>query len=167
METTTAAAVRESIPLAAFNLALRIIGSERGALDAVAAAAASDPADLVRAVRVEARARRGGHVAQVVERPDALASVPAADWELVERVALRGATLAEVATDLGLSIQAAALRLHAGLRLVRDLLGERQADGQQCAPAVGGGGLDRPAHAFRDAARDREPKAAARACIAL
>lgn len=167
METTTVAAVGASIPLAAFNLALRITGSEHEALDAVRVAAASEPDDLVRAVRIEARARRREHRPEAVEPPGALAAVPAGDWELVERVALRGETLAEAAADLGLSTRVAALRLHAGLRLVDDLLGERKANGQHRAAAVGGGRLDRPAHPLRDAARDRQPKAAAHACIAL
>src|SRR5690348_4505262 len=93
-------AEQTALASAVYTLALRIVGDEAGAADAVTAAAerARRPGELVHAVREEARNRRGEAVGGGgVPVPSPAAEIPPADWEVLERVALRGMRLDEAA----------------------------------------------------------------------
>jgi hypothetical protein len=157
------------VALAAFALAHRITGSEARALDAVGAAASRvNGAELLREVRIEARARRGTARPAAVARPAGLEGIAADDWDVVERVALRGEMIVEVATELGVAAGVVALRLHRGLRAVRVALEKgRQANVEPRAAARPPRRRVLSAERGHDAAHDRQPKAAARACVAL
>ncbi len=172
METTVAApseiAGSPEVALAAFALAHRITGSEAEALAAVEAAATrvSGPL-LLREVRIEARARRGSVCAAAVVRPEGLEQIDGDHWDVVERVALRGAMVAEVAAEFGIPSSVVALRLHRGLRAVRAALGEgREANREPRAAAHRTRRRDLAAERGHDAAYDRQTKATARACVA-
>src|SRR5262245_56992061 len=87
---------------AAYGLAHRMTGSAACAAEAVVRAArvgGLETAPLVQAVRTEARALPGRPVATPVARPEPFHDVAVRDWEIVERVALRGMTLSEAAAD--------------------------------------------------------------------
>lgn len=168
MDTTMAPSREAAIPIAAYALAARITGHQVVALEALdAAARTSGAADLVRSVRVEARARRGGHRAGAVSRPPALAPMPDEQWDVVEGVALRGFLLREVAEELGIPVGTAALRLHAGLQVARSLLADGEAGGQQRSTARRPARLDRAARRRHDAVGDRQAEAAPGPCVAL
>lgn len=151
----------------AYGLALRITGDELAACDSVVAAARTAGtalAPLVRAVREEARARRVASARESVSRPALLAPVRHEDWEVVERIALRGMTVAEAATDCGLERRETMLRLHRGLSVARDCLRETRDHAgsswlERLRANLATGGLGDPA-------RDRETQTAAGARVA-
>jgi hypothetical protein len=161
----------EALARAAYGLALRITGNEQRAAASVETAV--DPhregrVAFLGAVRNAARARR----AQVPDRataarPPRLNGIPVGDWAVVERIALRGMTVTEVAETLGLDRRETLLRLHRGLVASRScLLGEGQPRDDADAPRlqlldgeVAAGRLD-------DAAGDRQPEAGAASSVA-
>ena len=119
---------------AAFGLAYRVTGSHASAEEAVTRAASRgelDPTSLVHATRQEARALPGQPVAEAVARPDAYHEVALGDWEIVERVALRGMSVTDAAADAGVARPDAMLRLQRGMRVARSALEQRQA---RCDP---------------------------------
>jgi hypothetical protein len=155
----------DAAPLAtaAYGLALRITRDEARAVESVDAALErrrpplETPAVFLGAVRSEARARRaGGADPATPARPQRLAFMPIAEWEVVERVALRGMSVTEAAEAVEIDRREALLRLHRGLVVARaGLLGERKASDEP--RAVGRHRLDRDLAAcgLDDAARDR------------
>jgi hypothetical protein len=161
-----ATAASELDLLASFSLALRITGEEDRAVESVAAARRAHGSRelLIRAVRAEARARRGCAPASApVARPASFAGVAHDDWQVLERVALRGMGASEAAASLELDRREVLLRLQRGLRAARECLaaGKRQLGDD--ARAVGRHGLcdDRAAGIRDDPLRDRQPEAAA------
>lgn len=148
---------------AAYVLAYRITGSQERAEQSVEAAAASaglEPAALVRAARTEARRRRPAPPSAPVPRPEQLHAIAAADWDILERVALRGMTLTEAAGDAGFDRREALSRLNRAMAAARAALGG--GDPRDQAQPVRIDGLDRklPAGRLDDAARDGEPEPA-------
>lgn len=148
---------------AAYGLALRITSSQERAeasVEAAAAAVGLEPVALLRATRTEARNRRSATPSAPVPRPAQLHPVAAADWEILERVALRGMTVTEAARDAGFDRREALSRLQRGMVAARAALG----GGHPCdqAQPVRIDGLDRDVAACRldDAARDRQPEPA-------
>jgi hypothetical protein len=148
---------------AAFGLAYRMTGSHASAEEAVLRAARRGPlppAELVHAVRGEARALPGRPVRESVARPEAYHAVALGDWEIVERVALRGMTVTEAAADAGTSRADAMLRLQRGMRAARVALEERQARHDAETPAAGALGGDGAAGGLDDPPGDRQAEAA-------
>jgi hypothetical protein len=152
----------DALATAAYGLALRITRDEERAVESVDAAlkrprASETPAVFLGAVRSEARARRAGSAdPATAARPQRLASIPIAEWAVLERVALRGMSVTEAAEAVGIDRREALLRLHHGLVAARaGLLGERKASDEP--RAVGRHRLDRDLAAcgLDDAARDR------------
>jgi hypothetical protein len=153
----------EALAAAAYGLALRITRDEERAVESVDAAlerrrpSLETPAVLLGAVRAEARARRARRAdPATAPRPQWLASVPIADWAVLERVALRGMSVTEAAEAVEIDRGEALLRLHRGLVAARSgLLGRRQASDEP--RAVGRHRLDRELAAcgLDDASRDR------------
>ncbi len=141
---------------AAFGLAVRMTGSRADAAAIVersAAAVGVEPGPLVQTVRRAARLvpRRSDPIS--VERPGDLHEIALGDWAVVERVALRGMTISEAASDTGLPRSEVALRLRRGMIAARDAFGSRQAaDHPQPARLAALGG---------DAARRRSRRSAA------
>ena len=161
--------VDDSELAAAYGLALRITGDRDRATDSVVSAfmrtRESNPA-LIRAVRAEARSRRPEvEASPPVERPARFAAVAADDWDVLERVALRGMDATEASRSLGLDRSETLLRLRRGLVAVRDLR-ERQARDHADAPALDRLGRDHPAGVRDDAPGDRQPEAAPAPLIA-
>ena len=139
---------------AAYGIALRMTGSVAAAEEAVARAArGSDlaPGSLVRAVRREARLLPG--------RPEPV-GVALGDWELVERVALRGMTLTEAAVDAGLSRSDAIVRLQRGMRAACACTERGQAAGDTQATAARALCRDRSSGRLDDPTGDRQAQAA-------
>lgn len=148
---------------AAFGLAVRMTGSRTDAAAIVAHSAAAvgvEPAPLVQAVRRAARLvpRRPDPVA--VQRPGDLHEIALGDWAVVERVALRGMTISEAASDTGLPRSEVALRLRRGMIAARDALGSRQAADHAQAARLAALGGDLPAGALDDPPRHREAEPA-------
>ncbi len=111
---------------AAFALACRVCG-DRGQAEAIAeralARSAEDVAELMRAVRDEARALRPHGVAfGETRRPGALAELDDAHWQLLDLVAQQGATIAEAADHVGVSPREALRLLHQAMRGASSLL---------------------------------------------
>jgi hypothetical protein len=158
-------ALPESDLVAAYCLALRVAGNKAAAAASVEAAFQAGPATrgaFVRAVREEARARRAHDVPPCPQPP----GVAAAEWDVLEHVALRGARLTEAADALGLDRREALLRLHAGLvaagRALR--VGDEREPRDDPRPAARPRlGRDLAAGGLHDPARDRQPEAAAAA----
>lgn len=153
---------------AAYSLALRITGDPALAAEATQEAAGRVGTDLVpllRATRAEARRRRPRRAAPPppVARPAVLAALPHHDWQLVERVALRGMTVTEAAADLGVSRPEVLRRLHRGLAAARVSLGDARDDANTAR--LERLGSDVAAGRLGDTAGDREPEPAARACV--
>ena len=91
-----------------------------------------------------------------------LPSVAIGDWEVLERVALRGMRVGEVAEAVGIDRREALLRLHRGLAAFRTgSAGEREPGDDPDAAARSGLGGDLAAGRFDDLARDRQPEPAA------
>jgi hypothetical protein len=159
-------AVPEPDLAAAYSLALRVAGDEAAAAESVQAALRARPATrgaFVRAVRDEARARRA-HDAPPSSSPRRPEGVAAAEWDVLERVALRGARLAEAADELGLDRREALSRLHRGLLAAGRALGDEREPRDDPRPALGPGlGRDLAAGRLDDPARDRQPETAAAA----
>lgn len=157
---------------AAFGLARRIAGSDETACRSVEAAVGLPwrrPADLLRATRAEARARRTSDASPAhVPRPDRLRSVSPDAWATLERVALRGMTVTEAASDQALDRREVLLRLREGLIASREALLDGEWDSRDDADAARHDGLrgDRAAVALGDPSRDREAEAAARPLVA-
>lgn len=157
---------------AAFGLARRIAGSDEAACRSVEAAVRRPwrrPAELLGATRAEAQARRTNDVSRdAVPRPDRLKSVSPDAWATLERVALRGMTVTEAASDQELDRREVLLRLREGLVAARGVLLDGERDAGDDADAARNGGLrgDRAAVALGDPSRDGEPEAAARPLVA-
>jgi hypothetical protein len=155
------------LPAAAYGLALRIAGDAEGAAASVEAASRRSPPTagaFVRAVREEARARRplgvAGASAAIVAPP--LARVAADDWDVLERVALRGMLVGEAAQEVGLERREALLRLHRGLVAARrGLVGGQEARDDPGAAFVARLRGDLAAGSLDDTLGDRQPEAAA------
>ena len=148
---------------AAFGLAYRMTGSRTSAEEAVIRAASRgelDTTSLVHATRQEARALPGQPVAEAVARPEAYHEVALGDWEIVERVALRGMSVTEAGVDAGVSRADAMLRLQRGMRAARVALEERQARYDAETPAAGALGGDGAAGGLDDPLGDRQAEAA-------
>lgn len=162
----SARSASESELAAAYSLALCVAGDEDAAAASVEAAWRTRPATraaFIRAVREEARGRRS-HDAPPRPQAPRPAGVSADDWDVLERVALRGATLAEAAEALGLERREALLRLHRGLVAAgRELLGERDARDDPRPAVRARPGLDLAAGGLDDPARDRQAETAAAA----
>ncbi len=146
---------------AAYVLAYRITGSQERAEQSVEAAAAGaglDPAALLRAARTEARQRRPATPSAPVPRPEQLHAIAAADWDILERVVLRGMTLTEAAADGGFDRREAPSRLNRAMVAARAAL--RGGDTRDQAQPVRIDGLDRelPTGSFDDPARDGQPE---------
>lgn len=159
-------AAREDAPAgihAAFSLAVRMTGSRAraGALvEQAASAVGVEQKRLVWAVRRGARAAPREPDGVAVPRPDDLHEVALGDWAIVERIALRGMTVAEAASDTGLSRSEVALRLRRGMIAARDALRGRQAtDHPQPAPSSSLG-RDLPTCALDDAPGHRQAEPA-------
>src|SRR4051794_25303931 len=105
--------VGDSDMAAAYGLALRITGARELAVDSVVCAApraASGRPALFQAVRGAARERRPAvATTPPVARPASLAAVAAADWAVLERVALRGMSVTEAAESFGIDRREALL----------------------------------------------------------
>jgi hypothetical protein len=152
---------------AAYGLALRATGDERQARASVEAAArvgADCPATFLSAVRREARARRTTLPLDpaTAARPPQLADMPIGDWEVLERVALRGLSLAEAAAALGLDRREVLLRLNRAMQTARRCL----VDGGHARDDADPVRLDRlrgdaTAGGLHDSPRDRQAEAAA------
>ncbi len=155
----------------AYGIALRITGSPHVAEEIVCAAAAHvglRAADLVRATRLAARGRQGGHRAAPVPRPASLRAVAADDWAILERVALRGMLVTEAARDEGLERREALRRLRRGLVSAREALARAGEPGEHPEAArLDRLGANDAACRLDDAPCDRQPEAAARACVAI
>ena len=148
---------------AAYGIALRMTGSVAAAEEAVARAArGSDlaPGSLVRAVRREARLLPGRPEPVGVARPASFHGVALGDWELVERVALRGMTLTEAAVDAGLSRSDAIVRLQRGMRAACACTERGQAAGDTQATAARALCRDRSSGRLDDPTGDRQAQAA-------
>jgi len=152
---------------AAYGLALRATGDEqhaRASVEAAARAGTDCAATFLSAVRREARARRTTLPLDpaTAARPPQLADMPIGDWEVLERVALRGLTLAEAAVALALDRREVLLRLNRAMQTARRCL----VDGGQAGDDPDPVRLDRlrgdaTAGPLDDAPRDRESEAAA------
>jgi hypothetical protein len=148
---------------AAYALAWRMTGSHDAAAEAVVRAArvgGLETAPLVHAVRAEAKALRGRPVEVGVARPDAFHGVAVGDWEIVERVALRGMSVSEAAADARVSRADAMMRLQRGMRAARACIDDRHAPRHAEAASTRALGEDRTAGRLHDPACDREPEAA-------
>ena len=166
--TTTAVTVSNNLDLlAGFSLALRITGDEDGALTSVVSAARNavgDRAALIRAVRTEARARRRSVAPDTtVERPASFAGVAPDDWQVLERVALRGMSATEAAASLGLERHEVLSRLQRGLLAARACLAASKRQLCDDARAVGRDGLrgDRAAGVRHDPVCNRQAETTA------
>lgn len=125
---------------AAYGLAVRMTGSELVAEEIVVRSArrvGTDHVALVRAVRADARDFGTEPSRMAVTRPDRFQAVSAGDWEIVERVALRGMTLTDAAEDAGLSRSEAIVRLQRGMRAGRASLEGRHATDHAQPATVG------------------------------
>jgi predicted DNA-binding protein (UPF0251 family) len=152
---------------AAYGLALRATGDEqhaRASVEAAAQAGADCPVTFLSAVRREARARRTTLPLDpaTAARPSQLADMPIGDWEVLERVALRGLTLAEAAAALGLDRREVLLRLNRAMQTARRCL----VDGGHVRDDADPVRLDRlrgdpTAGRLDDAPRNREAETAA------
>ena len=148
---------------AAYGLALRMTGSAAVAEEAVVRAVrvgGLETAPLVQAVRTEARLLPGRPQRVEVSRPAAFHAVALGDWEVVERVALRGLSITDAAEDTGLSRADAIMRLQRGMRAARDCVRGGNAPGDAEPPPAGALGRDGAAGRLDDAARDRQAEAA-------
>jgi len=148
---------------AAYGLALRMTGSPAAAGEAVVRAVrvgGLEPAPLVQAVRAEARQLPGRPQRVAVSRPDAFHGVALRDWEVVERIALRGMTISEAAEDAGLSRAETIMRLQRGMRAARACLERGQATADTETPAAHALGGDRATRRLDDPARDRQAETA-------
>ncbi len=158
----------EDATVASYRLAHRITGSESTAAAAVGTAARStrDPATLVRLTRAAARRDRLERIAPI-DRPETLTEVDPASWALLERVALRGMTLREAATDTAVDRRQALLALHRGLVAAGACLREqRQGDDRTHPARLGLVESDRATRALDDPLHDRQPQAAPAARLA-
>ena len=155
----------DTLVTAAYGLAVRITADERSAGDAlVAVGYPASRVGYLNAVRRAARARRQHPRDDVpsLSRPDRMRDVDVADWEVVERVALRGMSLSEVAQVLEIDRREALLRLNRGMRAARDRLVGRQPSDDPNPTRVDRLGVDAPVRRLRDAAHDGESEPAAR-----
>lgn len=165
--TTRAVTVSNLDLLAGFSLALRITGDEDEARVSVVSAARNavgDRASLIRAVRVEARSRRKTAPPDVpVEQPAPFAAVAPEDWQVLERVALRGMNATEAAASLGIDRRDVLSRLQRGLLAARACLAASKRQLCDDARAVGHEVLrgDRAAGIRDDPVGDRQAQTAA------
>lgn len=154
----------EAVAVAGYTLALRITGDPTHALAAVACASSFAPGTaggLIRQIRREARSRASRPGRCAVPKPAELKALDSGDWELVERVALRGMSITEAAVDLGVPPDEAMQRLSRGLRSARACLEPTRERGQK----TNAGWLDRlgnqsSAVALGDSPGNRKPKPA-------
>jgi hypothetical protein len=155
----------DALVIAAYGLAVRITGDENRAVEVLEATplrAAPSPVAYLNAVRRAARRRRPSTrpIHESATPPARLADLSVADWEVVERVVLRGMSLTEVAQVLEIDRSETLLRLNRGMLAARDrLLGGKPGDDTHSA------GRDRldgdlPAGRLDDAARDRQAETA-------
>lgn len=172
MTLQTAPSGPTALAAAGYSLAFRITGDEDQAMASVQAACARPSqtvASFVRAVREEARSRRGAVSLDraTAVRPPALRCVATADWAVLERVAQRGMLLGEAAEALGIDRGEAALRLHRGLVAARDgLLGSGQMGNDPHAVRFDRFDGDLASGRFDDPTRDRQTETAAVARLA-
>ena len=148
---------------AAYGLALRMTGSSATAEDVVARAArvaGLEPVPLMRAVRTEARQVPGEPERAGVPRPEAFRDVTLEDWDVVERIALRGMTITEAAAGTGLSRADVIARLQRGMRTAGACVESRKETGNAQTAVAGARGDDRPARRLDDAARHRQAEPA-------
>jgi hypothetical protein len=147
---------------AAYGLALRVAGDTEAAVASVEAASQRRPPTtgaFVRTVREEARARRTTSAGAAAS--PRLPCVAADDWDVLERVALRGMLVSEAAEAVGIERREALLRLHRGLLAAgRELLGGRQTGEDPDASRGRGLGGDLAAGGLHDPARDRQAQPA-------
>src|SRR5580765_3884054 len=150
---------------AAFGLASRITRDDDRAIASIGAArrqGVATDAEFLRAVRLEARARRAPVVArETAPRPAALAQVSLADWAVLERVAYRGMSAAEAAAAVGIERREALARLRRGLAAAGAALrpGGQAGDHAEASRSERLGG-DLAAGGVRDPARDGETEPA-------
>jgi hypothetical protein len=155
---------------ATYSLALRLTGDAETAAECVSRAAAragSESGPLVHAVREEARAFARTSRARAVPLPAALSGLDETRWDLLDRVALRGQRLTEMAQETAQTRSAAMVELHRALESARALL----ADTGQPDHNPGPGRLhllnvDAAVHGLDDAMHDGQPEAASLACVA-
>lgn len=153
---------------AAYGLALRMTGTGAIAENVVARAARAaglEPTPLFRAVRAAARTAGGRTERASVPRPDGFHEVASSDWAVVERIALRGMTISEVAAETGLSRADVIARLQRGMRAARACLEGREAATDAEPSLAGALGGDRAAGRFDDAARHRQAEATPLPCL--
>ena len=157
--------VGDSDLAAAYGLALRMTGAQDLAVDSVARAARHAPDGrpaLFQAVRREARERRPSVAATPpVEKPASLAAVAATDWDVLERVALRGMSATEAAESLGMDRREVLLALQRGLAASRDALCDRQAGDEPNPGRHDGLGGDGASGVRHDPLGDRQAQPAA------
>jgi hypothetical protein len=151
---------------AAYRLAVRITASEERAvetLESVPFRPSQSPVDYLNALRRQALDRRPPipPETETSELPQGLETLSLSDWAVVERVALRGMSLTQVAEVLELDRGEALLRLNRGMHVARTaLVGGKRGDDADSA------GLDRlgddlAASRLDDAPRDRQAEPAA------
>jgi hypothetical protein len=154
----------DTLVTAAYGLAVRITGDNRTAEEVLERVGYPVFATgYLNAVRRAARTRRVHPRDDVpsTQRPERMADVAVGDWEVVERVALRGMSLTEVAQVLEIDRREALLRLNRGMRAARERLVGGEARDDPGAAGVGGRGLDRSVRRLDDATHDRQAETAA------
>lgn len=155
---------------ATYSLALRLTGEAQIAAECVTRAAArtgSECGPLVHAVREEARAFARSTPLEAVPLPALLSGLDEARWDILDRVALRGQRLTEMAQETGQARLAAMIELHRALESARVLLADPgQPDDNSGAGRLNPVNLDATVHGLDDAMDYGQPKAASLARLA-
>jgi hypothetical protein len=162
--------ISHELAAAAFALALRLTCHEERACACITRGvlrAGSRPGPFIRAVREEAVSAHSAASPPPAPPPASLAGISASSWDVLDRVALRGQRVSQVAQERGQSRSAAMLELHRALESAHVLLrkpGEPNDD-----PGSGRFHrlhLDAATHRLDDALHDGEAKTGALACLA-
>lgn len=153
----------DQLVTAAYGLAVRITADEDQAADVLLQVPfrPSAPTGYLNAVRRAARTVRPSRGASdAAQRPARLSTISPGDWDVVERIALRGLTVTEVAQLLELDRREVVLRLNRGLAGARaGLLGGQTGDDPHAARVQRLDG-DGAARSLRDATRNRQTETA-------
>jgi hypothetical protein len=156
--------------VATYSLALRLTGEAETAAECVTRAAArtgSEGGPLIHAVREEARAYARAAPPEAVPLPAALSGLDEARWDMLDRVALRGQRLTEMARETGLARSVAMVELHRALESARVLLADpRQTDHNPGAGRLHPLNVDAALHGLDNAMHYGQPEATSLACLA-